>query len=139
MVLRLLLFAMLALSAQATPSCYGPRQTHGKAYDISMIDCADVLERMLAIGIPTQPVVWSSEMGNIPYTWAANSCAVNIFLANGARQTIASPFSVAETATEIMRACLAIPSSTSLGGQEYLSHNSDMAVTLTANVKLPPR
>lgn len=34
---------------------------------------------------------------------------------------------------EIVRACLAIPSSASLGGQEYLANNSDMAVTVIGN------
>lgn len=136
---RLLLLTILSLSAQATPSCYGPKRTHGKAYEISMIDCADVLEHILAGNSSTQPVVWSSMMRNIPSTWAADSCAVNIFLANGASQTIASPYSVVESAMEIMRACLAIASSASLGGQAYLANNSDMAVTLTGNIKLPPR
>ncbi len=78
-------------------------------------------------------------MGNIPATWAANSCAVNIFLANGASQTVASPYSVAESAMEIVRACLAIPSPGSLGGQKYLANNSDMAVTVAGNIKRPFR
>lgn len=100
-----------------------------------MIDCVDILEQILAGSNSTQPIVWSSEIGNIPSTWAANSCAVNIFLANGASQTIASPYSVSEAAMEIMRACLAIPSSASLGGQGYLANNSEMAVTVTGNMK----
>lgn len=99
-----------------------------------MIDCVDVLEKILAGSGSMQSVVWSWEMRNIPSTWTANSCAVNVYLANGASQSIASPYSVAESAMEIVQTCLGTPSSASLGGQEYLANNSHMAVTVTGNI-----
>lgn len=131
MVLKLFLLVILALAAWATPTCYDPSQPGVKAYKINVLDCADVLERMLQGNNVTQPSLWSSSLGSHSKAWYSNTCALSTYLNNGHTSTMASYASVAETAVEIMRACVGKPNSANIGGQDTVADDPDLVVTMT--------
>ena len=130
MIIRLLLFTRLLLSAQADPQCY---PSTPMTLPVMMSDCIDVLEQVLNEDTAMIPFDLTQQQNAIafPYLRYSGSCALRIQLLHQNANTTFSLAGATRMATDILRACVITGTGEpGAGGQASVGPTSELMIAL---------
>lgn len=128
MTIRILLFTLLLLSAQADPQCY---PSTPMTLPVKIFDCVDVLEQVLSEDTAMIPFDLTQQQNAVtfPYLRYSGSCALRIQLLHQNANTTFSLVGATRIATDILQACITI-GEPSAGGQAPVGPTGELMIAL---------